>query len=173
MTTPPDSIHSEILDVVDQADNVIGQATRFRIHAEGLKHRAVHVLVFDPKGRLYIQRRSHSKDRFPNRLDSSAAGHVDSGESYLDAANRELREELGIEASLREALRVEASEITDQEHVVLYDTETDQVPVPDPDEIIWGSFMSQEELDELMSRTPDDFVPAFIHLWKQYLKVGG
>ena len=165
------SVEEELLDVVDVDDNVVRRASRGEIHRRGWLHRAVHLFVFNSAGEVYVQRRSSSKDRFPQLLDSSAAGHVDPGESYENAALRELGEELGIEAKLQEVFRVSASDITDNEHVVLYRVETDAQPVPDPEEIQWGGFMTPERLTSRMKETPGDFVPGFIYLWKEYLRV--
>lgn len=157
---------SEILEFVDINDRVLGTATRREIHERGLMHRAVHVFLFNRDGEIYVQRRSSIKDRFPDRLDSSAAGHVEPGESYEAAAVRELQEELGIVAEVEEILRTGASPVTDNEHVVLCRARTDAAPVPDPDEVQWGSFMSPDSLTGLMHSQPDDFVPSFIHLWQ-------
>jgi len=162
------STDNEALDAVDAEDNVIGLATRAQIHARGLLHRAVHVFVFNTRGEIYVQRRSPHKDRFPSVLDSSAAGHVDSGESYEAAALRELDEELGIRAPLEEVLRVKACAITDNEHVVLYAAVTDVEPVPNLEEVQWGAFMTPDHLTEVMKETSEDFVPAFVHLWQEY-----
>jgi isopentenyl-diphosphate delta-isomerase type 1 len=159
---------SEILEVVDAQDRVIGHATRGEIHRRGLLHRSAHIFVFNEAGEVFVQRRSSNKDKFPGKLDSSAAGHVDPGESYMQAAERELREELGIEAELEEALRSSDFRITDNEHVWLFTGVTDSEPIPDPDEIQWGEFMSGQRLSDLMEENPDDFVPAFIHLWKWF-----
>ena len=60
------------------------------VHGNNLRHRAVHILVFNNLGELFLQKRSRWKDRHPRRWDSSAAGHVDAGEEYDVAANREL-----------------------------------------------------------------------------------
>jgi isopentenyl-diphosphate delta-isomerase type 1 len=166
------STDNEILEVVDADDNVIGRATRSEIHQRGLTHRAVHIFLFNSAGDIYVQRRSAIKDRFPRRLDSSAAGHVDPGESYEQSARRELEEELGIEADLEEVLRLRASEISDNEHVVLYRALSDLDPSLDPEEIQWGGFMARDTLTELMAERPDDFVPVFIHLWNEYQGVG-
>ena len=79
----------ELLDVVDEQDRVIGAAGRRDIHEQGLLHRAVHVFVVDQQQGIYLQKRAWHKDEHPGKWDSSASGHVDSGESYPDAARRE------------------------------------------------------------------------------------
>jgi 16S rRNA (adenine1518-N6/adenine1519-N6)-dimethyltransferase len=162
------STDNEILEIVDAEDRVIGTATRAEIHRLGLIHRSVHIFIFNPAGELYIQRRSPAKDRHPSKLDSSAAGHVDPGETYEQTAVRELDEELGIVCELKEILRVHACPETDNEHVVLFAGTTDREPKADPDEIQWGAFMKTEDLSCLMAQNPQDFVPAFILLWKRF-----
>jgi len=130
------------------------------------------MFVFNPAGQVYIQRRSCSKDRHPGKLDSSAAGHVDPGETNADTAIRELREELGMQAEIKEILRIPASEKTDNEHVVLFEVVTESEPVPNPEEIQWSAFISREKVTKLMDEAPEDFVPAFILLWKKYIQQG-
>lgn len=166
------STDNDILEIVDSHDTVIGTATRGEIHRMGFLHRAVHMFVFNPAGEVYIQRRSGSKDRHPGKLDSSAAGHVDPGETYAETAIRELQEELGIEAEVKEILRVPASEQTDNEHVVLFEVVTESEPAPNPEEIQWGAFMSPEQVTKLMDQSPNDFVPAFILLWRKFIQQG-
>jgi 16S rRNA (adenine1518-N6/adenine1519-N6)-dimethyltransferase len=95
----------EIFDVVDAQDRVIGRERRGEIHRRGLLHRAAHIFWLRPDGQLCLQRRSFAKDNCPGQLSSSCAGHVDAGETYLQAAVRELGEELGVRvapAELRE-----------------------------------------------------------------------
>jgi isopentenyl-diphosphate Delta-isomerase len=159
----------EILEVVDADDRVVGHAARSEIHRRGLLHRAVHVFVFDSQGNIYVQRRSASKDRHPLKLDSSAAGHVDPGESYRETAYRELEEELGIRSELEEVLRVPASAVTDNEHVVLFTAVTGAKPVPNFEEILDGRFLEAHLLTKIMAEDPEDFVPAFRMLWKEFL----
>ena len=78
----------EIFDIVDERDEVVGRRPRSEVHRLGLQHRAVHVLVFNARGELFLQKRSMQKDCFPGAWDSSAAGHLDSGESYDDFPGR-------------------------------------------------------------------------------------
>lgn len=93
----PSKTDSELLDVVDFEDRTIGTASRAEIHAKGLIHRAIHVLLFNPEGKFLQQKRSQNKDRFPGWWDISVGGHVNAGELYLEAAHRECREEMGLE----------------------------------------------------------------------------
>ena len=87
----------EILEVVDKNGDVLKLAKRSEIHGNpSLIHRVVHVLVFDKKGRLLLRKRSLSKDVAPGKWDTSVGGHVTPGEDILEAAKREMKEELGI-----------------------------------------------------------------------------
>lgn len=86
----------EEVDIVDAHDNVIKKADRSVAHKNGLLHRVVHVMVFDPDGRLFMQQRALSKDVYPGHWEGSLSGHVLSGETPKQAAERELHEELGV-----------------------------------------------------------------------------
>jgi len=83
----------EIFDVVNERDEVVGQNTRREVHRLGLKHRAVHVLVFNARGETFLQKRSMTRTA-TGQMGSSSSGHVDSGEDYDACAVRELREEI-------------------------------------------------------------------------------
>lgn len=88
---------TEYFDIVDEEDRVIGRARRSECHGNpALVHRVAHVLVFNRQGDLLLQKRSRHKDIQPGRWDTSVGGHLDPGESYLEAARREMGEELGI-----------------------------------------------------------------------------
>ena len=87
----------ELLEVVDKNGRIKGLAKRSEVHSDPtLIHRVVHVLVFDRRGRLLLQRRSIKKDIAPGKWDTSVGGHVNPGEDILEAAKREMQEELGI-----------------------------------------------------------------------------
>src|SRR3990172_7021722 len=87
----------ETLEVVDKDGNVLGLAKRSEIHGNpSLVHRVVHVLVFNSKGDLLLQKRSMNKDVAPGTWDTSVGGHVNPGEDIPEAARREMKEELGI-----------------------------------------------------------------------------
>jgi len=88
----------EWFDLVDEAGRRIGKAPRSACHGDPtLLHQAVHVFVFNRKGELFLQKRSARKDVQPGKWDTSVGGHVGLGEEALDAARREMSEELGLE----------------------------------------------------------------------------
>jgi isopentenyldiphosphate isomerase len=86
----------ELVDIVDDDDNVIATVSRAEMRARRLQHRSVGIAVMSTDGRLLIHRRSESKDIWPGWWDIAAGGVVTAGETYDDAARRELAEELGL-----------------------------------------------------------------------------
>lgn len=88
------------IQIVDEQDNPVGAATKQKAWSQGLIHRIVRVMLEDENGLVLLQKRSADKPLYPNCWDESVSGHVDAGESYDEAAMRELKEELGIEVSL-------------------------------------------------------------------------
>lgn len=93
----------EYFDLLDESGNKTGERKlRSEVHRDGDLHGASHMWVISPKREdgsfdVLLQRRSHNKDSFPDCLDTSSAGHVSSGESFLSTAVRELQEELGLQ----------------------------------------------------------------------------
>ena len=164
MTSPAQAQHAEeLFDVVDKQDVVLRPETREVVHVNNLRHRAAHMLLFNSKGELFLQKRSMWKDRNPGLWDSSAAGHVDSGEDYLQAARRELQEELGIPAP--ELLcfgRLTPSPATGWEFIELYRGTHEGPFHPAPMEIETGAFFEMEHIVEWAKNTPTDFSPVFL-----------
>ena len=161
----------EIFDVCNEHDEVVGQATRADVHRRGLRHRAVHVLVFNSCGDLFLQKRSMSKDTFPGAWDSSASGHLDTGEDYDACAVRELREEIGIAAErpLRRLFKLPACPQTDQEHLWVYRHDCEGPFCLHPEEIERGEWFSAEQINKWVQERPRDFASAFVYLWPRAL----
>ncbi|MFZ2587560.1 MAG: NUDIX domain-containing protein [Alphaproteobacteria bacterium] len=95
-----------LLDIVNDNDEIIGQRLRSEIHRDGLLHREVHVWVLTPENEIIFQKRSATKDTFPNLLTSTAGGHVEQGQAYLNAALAELDEECGIVAKPEDLIKL-------------------------------------------------------------------
>jgi 16S rRNA (adenine1518-N6/adenine1519-N6)-dimethyltransferase len=159
--------HAEMFDVVDADDQITGQATRAEVHANNLIHRAVHVLLRNKHGDILLQLRSTLKDNHPGVWDSSVSGHLDAGESYHDAAHREIHEEMGVRpSSLDEIQRVPPSTATGWEHVRLYLADH-HGPIRFPcAEIQAAQWFPPAEIDAWTTARPTDFAPGFLECWK-------
>jgi 16S rRNA (adenine1518-N6/adenine1519-N6)-dimethyltransferase len=160
----------EIFDVVDEDNNIIAQHPRGKVHAEGLRHRAVHIFVLNKHGELFLQKRSHLKDMCPGLWDSSAAGHLDAGENYADCARRELQEELGIEADATKIGEIAACEETGWEFVELFEAQHNGPFTYPASEISGGRFFSINFLIKWAEERPIDFAPGYLKcltIWLQ------
>lgn len=87
----------ELIDVVDEHDNVLGVATRELIYAHHARKRVVNVFVYNPITQKFaFQQRGANVKWQPMHIGASACGHVQAGESYMMAAIRETKEEVGL-----------------------------------------------------------------------------
>ena len=160
----------EIFDVVSERDEVIGQATRSEVHARGLLHRVTHVLAFNSHGQVFLQKRSMTKDRQPGLWDSSASGHVDSGEDYDACAVRELREEISLRVAHppERRFKINACAETDQEFVWVYRCQSEGPFELNADEIERGGWFAPEEVTRWMTEQPQDFASALRLIWRRW-----
>lgn len=158
----------EIFDIVDANDVVKGQATRSEVHGNpALIHRVVHILVFNSKGELFLQKRGMDKDIQPGKWDTSVGGHVDSGESYTSAAYREMKEELGIEKNdLTFIHKYLHSNSIESEYVTTYITAYDGKINIQESEIDDGQFFSLDEIER--KKESGMFTPNFIHEFERF-----
>ncbi len=83
------------IDIYDESMNYLGKLEKDIAHKKGFWHKSVHLWITDGKNVL-LQLRSPEKKYFPNKWDISVAGHVDAGETPLQALQREYQEELGL-----------------------------------------------------------------------------
>lgn len=160
----------EIFDVVNDRDEVIDRRPRSEVHRLGLKHRATHVLVFNSRGEVFLQKRSMKKDRQPGVWDSSASGHCDSGEDYDACVVRELREEIGLVLAQppERWFKLEAGEETDQEFTWVYRCDHDGPFVLHPEEIEEGGWFTPAKVTQWMRERPQEFASALLLIWRKW-----
>jgi len=162
------STKEELLEVVDENNQVKGIATRREIHEKGWRHRSVHILIFNSKGDLYLQKRSTIKDQYPEHWDTSAAGHTDPGESQLEAAQRELQEELGLDVPLLEVFQYPACPETGWEFVTLFTARTDDPIHLNLEEATTGDYFPPDQLTRLLTDPKEKIAPALPFLYAFY-----
>lgn len=89
---------NELLDIVDKNGKPTGKtALKSEAHSKGLYHNTIHLWLFTSKGEILLQQRSHKKLIYPLLWDVSVAGHIDAGETFIEAAIRETKEEIGLQ----------------------------------------------------------------------------
>ncbi len=159
----------EIFDVVDARDQVIGSGSRDEVHVNNLCHRAVHIWIFNGRGELFLQKRSPWKQMHPSLWCSSTAGHVDSGESYEEAAHRELGEEIGIDSRLVRFWKIEASPETGHEFLEIFVGRAEGPFRFAPGEVETGSFFPIAQIRHWLAATPEDFTPVFKMISEKHL----
>jgi len=165
----------EIFDIVNEHDEVIGQNTRREVHRLGLKHRAVHVLVFNARGEVFLQKRSMKKDIAAGKWDSAASGHLDTGEDYDACAVREVREEIGLHLTQtpERLFKISPSRETGWEFCWIYRCINEGPFVLHPDEIETGAWFSPDAVTKWVREKPEDFANAFVLIWNKFLATDG
>ena len=158
----------EQLEIVDEAGRVIGRALRSECHGNpALIHRTVHVLVFNTKGELFLQKRAEDKDIQPGKWDTSVGGHLDIGEGYEEAAVREMLEELGIDnVPLTPLYAYPMRNEIESENVRTYRCTYDGPITPDPTEISEARFWTMEEIERVLGS--GRFTPNFEEEFGRY-----
>jgi len=142
-------------------DQVIGKATRREIHQKKLIHRSIHILVFNSNNQIFLQKRSNKKDENPGLWDISSAGHVDTGETYDECAERELWEELRIKETLKPLAKIKACKETYQEHVQIYVCKTNASITINRNEISEGKYFDWVNLPNIIQSNTEIFTSSF------------
>ena len=156
----------ELVDVVDEFDEVIDVVPRRVMRSDRLRHRAVFIAILDGAGRLLVHRRSTQKDIWPNWCDIAVGGVVGAGESYLEAAHRELAEEVGISTATLDVVDHGEPRQYDDEQVSLMArcfVVTSQGPFTfDDGEVVEAWWVHRDGLDDLLRR--ERFLPDSLAL---------
>jgi isopentenyldiphosphate isomerase len=150
---------TEIYDIVDEDDNVIGKATRKEVHTKNLIHRSVMFFIFDKKRRILVTQRTKNKEFFKEYWSIGLGGHVLTGESYDEAVVRECKEEADIDDKpfFMGSFKLRFSKISDNENARVYGFATDKKPKLDPFEIKQGMFLTRKEMEEKIKK--EKFLP--------------
>jgi len=143
---------NEYLWAIDTKGHVIGKRSRIECHKQRIIHRAVHVIVLDVRHRIFVKRRSHSKDMFPGQWETSVGGHVKYGDGVKKTAARELEEELGIVEPLRYLGRFAYRGKEEKENITLFYVVTEKRPRLNMSEAIRGEYLTIHELERCLLR---------------------
>lgn len=160
----------ELLTVVDGNDVVLGFSTREDIQRRGLNYRCVQVFVFNGEKELLICKRPTIKKGYPGMWAASAMGRVRRGESYEDAAHRELREELGIDTKLNRATKFSVMDGVNRVFQEIYSGSTSANASPDKTEVSEWKFINLRDLKTDMVLQQNKYAPPFAEAVRAYMK---
>ena len=141
----------EILDLVDKSDKVISQCSRREVYRQHLhNYRVVHGFLVNSKGQIWVPKRTASKKLFPNALDYSVAGHVETGETYDVAFRRETREEILIDLDRVPWRPLQKLTPANDAHCfqMIYEIRSDATPEYNRDDFSEARWMSPREIVE-------------------------
>lgn len=152
-----------LIDAVNEDDEVVGVFPKREIKEGKMSYRLVAIFLYNSIGELFVQKRSFTLKRFPGCLESSAGGHVESGEEYETAARRELKEELGIadvQLIKRGIFKIRYEGVTRM--VGFFTAVTDKKPVINNTELESGEFLP---ITRVLERVQDgNCTPVFREL---------
>ncbi|HEU4716723.1 MAG TPA: isopentenyl-diphosphate Delta-isomerase [Bacteroidia bacterium] len=165
----------EEIILVDSHDREKGKMEKLQAHREGWLHRAVSVFVFNSKGELLIQRRAAGKYHSPALWTNTCCGHPRPGEQNADAAARRLREEMGMNVPLEEIFsfvyKVKlADDLFEHEFDHVFTGRSDELPRPDPDEVMEWKYASLEELMKDTDARQQDYTIWFLMIFREAFK---
>lgn len=140
----------ELLDIWDASGKPTGQVLEKSIaHQKGLFHPTVHVWFYNSTPSLLLQKRGANKETFPNLWDVSVAGHVSSGESILDGALREIKEEIGLQLKLDDLLLIDVRKNINQFSNGIIDCEFQHVFLSELKTGVKDLVIQKEEVDDV------------------------
>ncbi len=159
----------EPVDIVDDDDRVVRTVTRREMRERGLLHRCSYVLVLDPRGAIYVHRRTDTKDVYPGLYDVTAGGVCASGESYDECAAREVGEELGVAGvPLRFCFKHRYAGPGGQVWGGVYEVEWDGPIQHQASEVGWGAFVPLQEARSMMDE--QEFCPDGREVFERWLE---
>lgn len=148
--------------LVDEKDNELGLMEKMEAHQKGLLHRAFSVFVFNSNGELLLQKRAASKYHSGGLWTNTCCSHPRKGETALVAANRRLKEEMGMGCKLEKAFHfiyksALDNELTEHELDHVFVGFTDDKPVLNSDEAEDFKYISLERLTQEIKTNPDNY----------------
>jgi isopentenyl-diphosphate delta-isomerase len=166
----------EYLILVDAQDNVMGYETKEKCHqGKGKLHRAFSIFIFNRSKELLIQKRSALKPLWPLYWSNSVCSHPRQGEADFEAAQRRLKEEIGIETPLQFLFKFQYRASfkgigSENEVCSVYIGKTDVSIVANPEEIAEWRYIDLGELDRNILTHPEIYTPWFKMEWQQIRK---
>ncbi len=140
------------LAIINEKNETIGVRPSEEIHEKGLLHRALHILVLNRSGQLYVRRRSFYMELYPGVWTTSVGEHVFVNEGYDDTAHRALHEFLGLESPLSFLGKARVHDSVENELVAIYTTQADSIPHLNTDHSAEGKYLDLKDVRDIISQ---------------------
>jgi isopentenyl-diphosphate Delta-isomerase len=159
-------MEEELVILVDEQDNQIGLMPKTEAHKKALLHRAISVFIFNSNGEWLLQRRALTKYHSSGLWTNTCCTHPMPGETNMDAANRRLRQEMGMQCPLKELFSFtykEAldNELTEHEFDHVFIGITDSIPQINPNEVTEFNYINYSELILDIQKNPNHYTVWF------------
>lgn len=142
----------ELFIVVDEQDNVLDYRSRYECHHDSsLIHRTVSIVLSDKIGNIVLQKRSMNKDTEPGKYTVSASGHVEKGQSYQEAAERELLEEIGVKTPLQFIKKLIVRTKKESEMATVFTGTYSGIFHPAADEVDMVKYYTKEDINKMQN----------------------
>jgi isopentenyldiphosphate isomerase len=145
---------AEPVDVVGDDGRTVARVARREMRARRLPHRSCYVLVFNRRGELFAHLRTPTKDVYPSHWDVAVGGVLAAGESFVEGARRELREELGVDAPLEPLFPLRYTDASTIVEGMVFRARHDGPFRLQPEEVVRGEFLALDAVAERARREP-------------------
>jgi isopentenyl-diphosphate delta-isomerase len=164
-------MEKEMVILVNEHDEPIGLMEKMEAHEKGVLHRAFSILIFNSEGEMLLQQRALSKYHSPGLWTNACCSHPRNGETILEAANRRLSEEMGMQTELSVLTRFIYKADFDNgltEHELDYVVKgiTNENPTINPEEVNDYRWINTADLSKWVKASPTDFTVWFLELFK-------
>ena len=162
----------EYVILVNNNDQPLGAMEKMEAHEKGMLHRAFSIFIFNSEGKLLMQRRADEKYHSAGLWTNTVCSHPRTGEKILEAAHRRLKEEMGIDCDLEEVYSFTykahvGDGMTEHEFDHVFVGHSDEIPVPDPEEVSEWKYVSLDWLLNDVKENPGDYTIWFAKILDQ------
>jgi len=158
--------------LVDVNDNQTGTMDKMEAHKKALLHRAISVFIFNTKGEWLLQRRASNKYHSGGLWTNTCCSHPFPDESTLDAANRRLMEEMGLQCKLNELFSFTYKEALDN-NLTEYEFDhvlhgiSDEIPKSNTHEVMEWKYLNYFNLHKDIAQNPDNYTVWFKKIFER------
>ena len=148
--------------LVDESDNQIGTMEKLEAHLNGALHRAFSVFIFNHRQELLLQQRALEKYHSAGLWTNTCCSHPKPGESLIDAANRRLQEEMGMQTELVYGFPFTyeaafSNDLIEHEYDHVFFGQSDKLPQPNSEEVAAYKYVSLSTLEQELNDNPEQY----------------